>query len=376
MPVSHRESYLGSLSEEALISLRGFEGLPPPRVAPARAADPRLGYLLAGMTAAIAYGLHASVKQPLGSAMLAMLVGLAISNLLPLPSSVAAGAKNLVRILPVAIILMGAGLNLTQVAAVSLAALGIIVICIALTMTVTCYVGRFFGLRTATSVLIAAGTAICGTNAIVAVAPLVSAEDDDLMLSIATVNLVGLGAMFSLPFLGDPLGLTAQEFGIWTGTAIQTFAQVAAAGFAYSQSANAVATLVKLVRVTFLVPLVVVLTAIYARRRTKTEMGVRYSRLIPVFVWGFVAAAALNTLGLLPILQFQRILGTAGPLTVPSSGLLTQAGNLVLTLAMAGMGLEVNLRLVAKVGARSVLTGAVASVLLAVASLGLIRLLV
>jgi uncharacterized membrane protein YadS len=142
---------------------------------------------------------------------------------------------------------------------------------------------------------------------------------------------------------------------------------VVAAGFAYSARAGALATLVKLVRVTLLAPFLFVVGFAYARRHG-SAVAIQYSRLVPPFVYGFLALSLANTLGLLPVLEFR--FGSA-----PLSELLTNLGELFLTLSMAAMGLEVNVRFLARTGGRAVLTGAAASVILCAASLLLIRLL-
>ena len=130
--------------------------------------------------------------------------------------------------------------------------------------------------------------------------------------------------------------------------------QVVAAGFAYSAQAGALATLVKLVRVTLLAPLLIIIGFWHARRGG-SAVNLQYSRLIPPFVYGFMALALCNTLSLFPVLQFR--FGTYALADV-----LTNLGELLLTLSMAAMGLEVNVRFLAHTGGRAVLTGAAASV--------------
>jgi uncharacterized integral membrane protein (TIGR00698 family) len=264
-------------------------------------------------------------------------------------------------------VLTGAGLNLLRVASVGSTALLITVICMVVSMTVTIWLARVLGVWHRTGLLIGAGTAICGTSAIVAVAPLIEAEDQDLMLSIGTVNILGLALMFVLPAVGGMLHLRDDAFGVWAGTTIHAVPQVVAAGFAYSAQAGALATLVKLVRVTLLAPFLFIVGFLHARSRGAT-VAIRYTRLVPPFVYGFVALALCNTLSLFPVLQFR--FGTW-----PLADLLANLGEFLLTLSMAAMGLEVNVRFLAHTGGRAVLTGAAASIVLCLTSLLLIRLL-
>ncbi|SPE43247.1 conserved membrane hypothetical protein [Candidatus Sulfopaludibacter sp. SbA3] len=338
------------------------------------------GYLLSIVVAALAYALHylplppfrvmsaSGARYPVSAAIIAIVGGVLVRNVLPLPHSSVESAKGLARrLIPIMIVLSGAGLNLLRVATVGYTALLITLVCIGVSMGATIWLSRLLGLWHRTGLLIGAGTAICGTSAIVAVAPLVEAEDQDLMLSIGTINILGLVLMFVLPAAGGLLHLKDDAFGVWAGTTIHAVPQVVAAGFAYSAPAGALATLVKLVRVTLLAPFLFVVGYLYARRHG-SRMSIQYARLVPPFVYGFLALALLNTLGLLPVLQFR--FGAS-----PLADILTNMGELMLTLSMAAMGLEVNVRFLAHTGGRAVLTGVAASVVLCVVSLLLIRVL-
>ena len=375
--------YYGYISDEALLSLDSMEGiqsLPRVQPRPAKSTPVWPGYALAACIAAAAYAVHllpfppfqtgsgAGARHPVSAAILAMLGGLLVRNLFRLPATAVDGAKRVARsVIPITIVLMGAGLDLTSIASVGVASLAITVLCIALAFFSAIWLGKLLGVWPKTSMLIGAGTAICGTSAIVAVAPLIEAEDQDLMLSIGTINILGLVLMFALPPLGSLMHMKDDVFGVWTGTSIHAVPQVVAAGFAYSPAAGALATLVKLVRVTMLAPFLFIVGYAHARRSSGT-VAIRYSKLLPSFVWGFVALALINTLGLFPVLQFR--FGSA-----PLSGLLANLGEFLLTLAMAAMGMEVNVRFFAKVGGKAVLTGAGAALLLCCGSLLLIRLL-
>ena len=377
----------GYISDEALLSLDSMEGLLElPRAA--KRDKPRKpgfretwrGYLLSLIVALAAYGLHylpfppfrvvdaTGTRYPVSAAIIAIVAGVMVRNLFPLPASSVESAKGLARrLIPIMIVLNGAGLNLMRVATVGYTSLFITMVCICVSMAATIWLARAMGVWHRTGLLIGAGTAICGTSAIVAVAPLIDAEDEDLMLSIGTVNILGLLLMFLLPAIGGLLHLKDDAFGVWAGTSIHAVPQVVAAGFAYSASAGALATLVKLVRVTLLAPFLFVVGYLYARRKGST-VAIPYARLVPTFVYGFLALSLLNTVGALPVLQFRF-----GSWAL--ADILTNLGEWMLTLSMAAMGLEVNVRFLAHTGWRAVVTGAAASLVLCAASLALIRLL-
>ncbi len=371
------------MSEEALLSLGSMEGLhelPVPRRHRERYWP---GYAAAGAIALVAYGMHylpfapflVEARRPLSASMIAIVVAVLIRHLFAVPASTMPGCKNVVRrMIPLALILMGAGLNLTQVAGVGWKALLITMAGMCAATLSALWLGTRFGLMRKTALLIGAGTAVCGTSAIVATAPLIDAEDEDVTLSVGTVNLLGLILMFALPLAGGLLGLSQEAFGEWAGSSIHAVPQVVAAGFAFGAKAGTLATLVKLARVTLLIPFLLVLVFLQGSERKK---GMHYGRLIPKFLWGFLILAALNTASLIPAVQFQPASWLPVWLNVRTSialgPWLVEGGNWLLTLAMAAIGLEVNLRLLVKVGGRALAAGAGAAVILCLTTWLLIR---
>lgn len=372
---------------EALLSLDCMEGSytrPVAEIKSPKARRPKTsplpGYLLALAVTAVAYGIQylpfppfrvtsaASVRHPLSAAIIAMLAGIAVRNLVRLPAYLIESTRGMPhRVIPASIVLTGAGLNLAAAASIGVRALLITLVCLTVAMASSIWLGSVTRLVRKTAILIGAGTAICGTSAIVAVAPLIQAEDHDVLLAIGTVNILGLLFMFALPFLGTLLKLSDQAFGVWAGTTIHAVPQVLAAAFSYSQPAGALATLVKLVRVALLAPLIFVLGIWHSRQPGAAKAQIHYHRLVPAFVWGFLALASLNTAALLPVLQFR--FGAYS-----TSGLLTNASELLLALSMAAMGLEVNIAQFSKVGGRAMLVGTLAGLILLATSLLLIRL--
>jgi uncharacterized integral membrane protein (TIGR00698 family) len=392
-------------TSDTLLSLGCMEGLYGDIVGPPKAreiaarptADVWPGYALAAALAVVAYVLHylpiapfsvpgpEGVRHPLSAAIIAILLGLMVRNLVALPRSVNAGCKRAIKTaIPPAIVLTGAGLNLASLTGVGFGALVVTVSCVAFAVTASYFIGRSLGLRRQTALLLGAGTGICGNSAIVAVAPLTDAEDEDVALSIGTINLVGLVAMLSWPAIGSALAMSDASFGVWTGASIHAVPQVVAAGFAFSADAGTMATLVKLVRVSLLAPLVFVFAFLYAKQRLAASAGeeavrVRYARLVPWFVWGFLALAACNTLGLLPTLSFDLAVPLASatqPAHVAIGPLLTRTATLLLTIAMAAIGLELNIRQLAGVGARAIVVGLLSTAAVGGAGLILVRLLI
>jgi uncharacterized integral membrane protein (TIGR00698 family) len=372
------------LSKEALASLGSMEGSFYRPIVETRPAKPVVklapkplwpGWLLSIAVAALAYAIHylpfapfrVDDRRPISAAILAILVGAVAANFRPLSLTFLHGTKDAVRrSIPLTIVLTGASLSFANATAVGWRAFAIIVLTMTATMGAGIAIGRMMKLTRGTSVLIGAGTAICGNSAIVAVAPLIDAEDRDVMLSVGAINVLGLALMFVSPLAGGLLHMNDQSYGVWAGSTIHAVPQAVAAGFAFSAKAGGLATLVKLVRVALLAPLLLILAFSHARSR-KDVVKVHYSRLIPPFLWGFLTLFALNSLGLLPIMQFQS------GYSVGLARVLTEASNLLLTLSMAALGLEVNVRVLAKAGGAAMAAGALTCIASCAASYLLIR---
>jgi uncharacterized integral membrane protein (TIGR00698 family) len=372
---------------EALLSLDSMEGVyaqPVAEIKPPPARPPKVsrlpGYILAIAVTAVAYLIHylpfppfrvvgpSGLRYPLSAAIISMVAGIAVRNLIRMPAYIVDSTRGMPgRVIPAAIVLTGAGLNLAAIAAIGLHSLVITLACLTVAMASSVWLGTVTRIARKTAILIGAGTAICGTSAIVAVSPLIQAEDHEMLLAIGTVNILGLLFMFAMPALGSLLHLSDQAFGVWAGTSIHAVPQVLAAAFSYSQSAGALATLVKLVRVALLAPLIFVLGIWHSRQAGAGKAQIHYHRLVPAFVWGFLVFAFLNTADLLPVLQFR--FGTYS-----TSGLLTDLSEMLLAISMAAMGLEVNIVQFSKVGGRAILVGSLSGLILLATSLLLIRL--
>ena len=383
------------LSPEAALSLGSMEGmaeahaLPAPWIGP-DSLLPGVGAALA--TALLATGLHylpfspfqvlerqagQGLRRPLSAALLAIVAGVLIGNLLPVRRWIGGGCKAIVHhAIPVAIACIGAGLNFAAVGDMGVAALGIMLAGVLIAFGSSYGLARALGLRHQTAALLGVGTGICGSSAIVATAPLIDADEEDVVLAVGSVNLLGLVAMLALPAVAAAVHLGPNQFGIWCGTAIHAVPQVLAAADAHQDSTGRAvewATLVKLGRIALLMPLVFALALHHARSTNATStdrVAIRYARLIPWFVWGFLAVALLNTAGWLPGLSFAALEDQ-----VELTDVLTRLGKLLLTLAMAAIGLQVNLAKLWKVGARSLLAGIGSSAVLAAATLLMIILM-
>lgn len=363
---------------------------------PSAASRTWFGVLVILAVAVGAYALHylpfapfrvlqdAGVRRPVSPEIIAIVLGVLLRNLLPLPAGCSPAARWVIRaVLPGTVVFIGAGLDLLDVRRIGLPAFGVVVASIVVSAAAAIVVGGWFRLSQRTALLIGAGTAICGNSAIVAVAPLIRADDRDLVLSLGTINLFGLAAMILLPFLGGLVDWNDQAFGVLAGATVHSVPQSIAAGYAFSTTAGGVATLTKLVRVTLLAPLVILLAILHARTERNNEPlrakpMLRINQMIPWYIWGFLAATILNTLHWFPVLSFAPdglIAWWWGSAQVSSAKLMAEIGKWLLTGSMVAIGLEVDLPALARVGGRALAVGGIATLTAVLTAGGLILLL-
>jgi uncharacterized integral membrane protein (TIGR00698 family) len=295
---------------------------------------------------------------------LAILLGMAFHNLVGTPAIARPGVTfSLRRLLRIAIILLGLQLTISQVIEVGGRGIGIIAATLVATFAFTVWMGKLLGVDRKLTQLIAAGTSICGASAVIATNTVTDAADEDVAYAVACVTVFGSVAMFSYPLLPGLLHLDPHAFGLWSGASIHEIAQVVAASFQGGQKAGEFGTIAKLSRVMLLAPTVIILGSIAAWRAAKndpTAVGSSARPPMPWFVLGFVALVGLNSL-----------------ITLPSAGKIwmVAATTFLLSVALAAMGLETDVRKLTARGVRPALLGALAFLFIASFSLVLIKLI-
>jgi uncharacterized integral membrane protein (TIGR00698 family) len=207
-------------------------------------------------------------------------------------------------VLRLGIILLGARLSLGEIARIGLPATVIIVITMTASFAVVLLVARFVRIEERLAVLIAVGSAVCGNTAIVATAPVIGARAREVAYAVATITLFGTLAVFLYPAIGRAFAVPQPSFGLWAGVAVHDTSQVIATSAAYGPQALDVATVVKLIRNALMAPLLFLIAAAWAARHTQGDEAVGSARrgivrAVPLFVLGFLALAALRTIGLI-----------------------------------------------------------------------------
>ena len=288
-----------------------------------------------------AYGLAQLEARLLGHAIvealvLAILVGMAIRAVWPYGERWAPGVRVAAKpALEWAIVGLGASVNLPAIFRAGPALLAGIALTVALIISFSYGISRALGLSHKMSLLVACGNSICGNAAIAAVAPVIDAHPRDIVSSIAFTNLLGVILVLGLPLFGHAIGLSFYQYGVVAGLSVYAVPQVVAATFPVSQLSGQVGTLVKLVRVLLLGPVVFVLAITHRSAAPRKRLALQ--RYVPWFLFGFLALAAARSSGLIPD-------HVADPMHAATTGLMV--------LAMAGMGLGVDLRGLASAGVR------------------------
>lgn len=187
--------------------------------------------------------------------------------------------------LQASIVLMGFGMNLDEVIAVSSSGFFTTAISVAFVMLVGWGLGKLFKVDANTALLISCGTAICGGSAIAAVAPVINSRNHQISFSLAVVFVLNALALLIFPIIGHLLDLSQEVFGYWAAIAIHDTSSVVGAGAAYGEEALQIATTVKLVRALWIIPLSLVLA--FANRH-KESGKVKIPWFIALFVMAIV----------------------------------------------------------------------------------------
>jgi uncharacterized integral membrane protein (TIGR00698 family) len=267
-------------------------------------------------------------------------------------------------LLEVAVVLLGASVSASALAAAGPALLIGIAAAVTLAILASYGIGRLFGLPHCMATLIACGNSICGNSAIAAVAPVIGAEGKDVAAAIGFTAVLGVGVVLGLPLLSVALHLTPRAFGVFAGLTVYAVPQVLAATTPVSALSAQVGTLVKLVRVLMLGPVVLTLSLITARRCPTLEGApkpkLNVGKLVPWFIIGFLALMIARSFGAIPAVALPPMGAAATWLTIVS---------------MAALGLGVDVRVVAKAGAKAIGVVTLSLAILGVISFSLISLL-
>ncbi|TCO50677.1 putative integral membrane protein (TIGR00698 family) [Actinocrispum wychmicini] len=258
------------------------------------------------------------------------------------------------QVLQLSIVVLGTGLSLRQVVQVGVDSLPVMLGTLAVALGGAWLLGRLLKVGGDTRTLIGVGTGICGASAIAATTAVIKPKDTEVAYAIGTIFVFNIAAVLLFPPIGHMLGMSPHAFGLWSGTAVNDTSSVVAAAYAYGGDAGPYAIVVKLTRTLMIIPIVIALAYLRARKADVTRLPWR--RIVPLFLVGFVLAAGLDSLGLIPAAWHPA---------------LSTLGAFLITTALSGIGLSLRLADMRKAGHRPLLLGALLWILVAGSSLGL-----
>ncbi|MEM9950122.1 MAG: putative sulfate exporter family transporter [Chloroflexota bacterium] len=291
---------------------------------------------------------EANIVPRIGSVTIAILLGVIVGNLVfnnPMGIQGATFAEK--KILPISIALLGVELQLLTLLDLGLSAAIIIAIAITSSLLLAIGLGQLFGFSRNFSLLIGAGNGICGSSAVAATSIAIEAEEADTGISISVVNLLGTVGIFLMPALINFLTLSDLQGGLLTGGTLQAFGQVVAAGFSVNDDVGNIATVVKMGRVMMLGPIVVLLGT-WAQSQFVSDEKKKAKVRIPRFIFGFFVMSIIASIGILPDMVLDIV---------------KTSGKYLLVIAMAGIGMRIQLRTLFQSGFRALLFGGLVSIL-------------
>ena len=273
----------------------------------------------------------------LSSLVVAIILGIVVGNSWHHPASWTPGIQFAAkRVLRTAIILYGFRVTFQEIASVGVEALLLDIFVVSTTLAVGYYVGKkLLKLDRDMSLLIAAGAAICGAAAVLAVEDVLKSDPYKATVAVATVVLFGTLSMFLYPALQHwgVFGFSDHQFGVFAGASVHEVAQALVAGTNVSVEAGETAVIVKMIRVLLLVPVLFVLTQLHQRGKTSTKKPLHQT--VPWFAVGFVLVIGFNSLHLF---------------SAAATSYINQFDMLLLTMAMGAIGVETKWKKIKSVG--------------------------
>ncbi len=220
------------------------------------------------------------------TAPVALLVGLIFAFTLanPYPKFNKKSSKYL---LQVSVVAVGFSMNVNESLKSGADGMMFTVVSVIGVMVLGVFLGYLMHIRRKTSYLISSGTAICGGSAIAAVGPVLKADSDEMAVSLGVIFILNAIALFIFPPLGHMFDMSQTQFGTWAAIAIHDTSSVVGAGEAYGPEAFQTATLIKLTRALWIIPLAFATMFIFKDKTGKVS--------IPWFIFMFVGAMMINT---------------------------------------------------------------------------------
>ena len=324
-----------------------------------------------GINNVIGIEIFQNSKSPISTVMIAILLGIIMGNAFtPRPGMMVGLDFTQKYILKLGIIFLGIRLSFEELVKFGSIAIPLIIFCIIGVLILVKLLIKKVSISSKMSYLIAIGTSVCGATAIVATAPVINAKKTEIAYAIANITLFGVIAMIVYPYFAEwYFDNNSIKTGLFLGTSIHETSQVAAAGLIYDQQFNNpetlnVATVTKLIRNSFLVVMIPLFAFLYNRGEAKDKKYSIFS-IFPYFIIGFIGMMMVRNLG-------DHIFSVENKnyeLWIDLVGYIKILTTVFLTMAMAAVGISINLGELKSMGYKPFVVGLVAAITVGIISL-------
>lgn len=288
------------------------------------------------------------VGAPVFAIFIGLFLGIVVKNMENYREGILVVSKKLLQL---AVVLLGFGMNLSVVARIGLESLPVIVATIGVALLVSYGLYKAFKTPANLAILIGVGSSICGGSAIAATAPVIGARDEEVCQAVSVIFFFNVLAALIFPGLGDVLGLSNEGFSLFAGTAINDTSSVTAAAASWDgiHGSNTLepATVVKLTRTLAIIPITLVLALRQVKRNEAGDSLVSLGKIFPFFILFFLLASFLTTLS--------PSLGIPDEWFSPLKNL----SRFLIVMAMGAIGLNTNVKGMVSSGFKPLLTGLV-----------------
>lgn len=310
------------------------------------------GIMLSGTIAIIAYIISLFLPAGiLGGTLIALILGMLLNPLICRYEVFEKGINFTSKIiLRTGIIIAGITLSFSQVIKAGKYALILMLFTLVTSFGVGYICKKVFKINWKLASLLSVSTAICGGTAVATIGPTIRAKNRDIAYAISATFIFDIITVIAFPWIGRLLGLGDTGYGLWIGTSVNDTSSVVAAGYAFSDAAGMLATIVKLTRTLFIVPIVLIFSWIYAKKESpsqgsaKDTTKVNIRKIFPWFILGFLAVVAIRSTGIAPDNAVTGI---------------SFLSKFFLSMALAAIGLNTSLKEVTGVGIKPMIAGVI-----------------
>lgn len=306
------------------------------------------GVILAAVTAVASYIIDDALPTDLlGTTVIALLIGMLLNPWIEKQDMFEEGIDWTSKyVLRAGIIIAGVTLSFTQLIQAGKYALILLGFTLVTAFGVGYICKKVFNINWKLASLLSVSTAICGGTAVATVGPTIKAKSRDIAYAISATFIFDILTVIAFPWIGQMLGLSDTGYGLWVGTSVNDTSSVVAAGYAFSDAAGVLATIVKLTRTLFIVPIVLGFSWLYAKKEKTTgeREKVKIKDIFPWFILGFLAVVLFRSIGVIPD-QF------VSPISWMSK--------FFLTMALASIGMKTSLKEVSGVGIKPMVAGVI-----------------